>query len=128
MKSALRLVTLLVSAAIILVSGSGFAISKMLCIESGKVSYSVEKADDCCAGDDENSLKEKCCDYSSQSIKVDHFIKNDFSFQPAVIATIVPLIFNFFSDLPQSKFVFNKEAPPLLNGRDIRILISVFNI
>ena len=62
---------------LILLSGSGISLAKMVCLKSGYVSISLTTPDDCCGEEgcsDETVIDEKCCDISNVSIEVLQYV------------------------------------------------------
>jgi hypothetical protein len=130
MKRFFRLTILLTLTALVLFTGSGFTLSKMLCVGSGKVKYSLTEQDDCCKGEKETAtLESKCCDVSNQLIKIDSF-KLDKSFNLVSICLFPTKLFCSPEPLfvkSFTRFTFNDSSPPPF-GVKLLVLISSFLI
>lgn len=55
----------------ILLTGSGVSLAKMVCVKSGYTSITINVPDDCCNHEEQHApvtIEEKCCDISSMHI------------------------------------------------------------
>lgn len=124
-------------AVIVLISGTGFTVKKMVCLQSGKIKTAFYSLNDCCTGKkkeqkNEEQLNSNCCKYSSESFFLDHnatekaelFKKMDIG--DAVQLFITPYTFNAIArTVPVHSFA---DLPPPIPGRERLILISTFLI
>ncbi len=63
--------------AMILVTGSGVSLAKMVCAKSGYTSISINVPDDCCKHEHEHApvtIEEKCCDISNMKIDILQYV------------------------------------------------------
>ena len=106
---------------LILFTGSGLIVGKMVCLKSGYELISLEQAKDCC---DDNSNKSKidsrCCDISNFVFHPNIFISEN----KLSIKTITPIHFDFFSNFFQDPISYwetiNNKTPlpdPLSSSR-----------
>jgi hypothetical protein len=77
MKSLFRSTISIVLGVMILLTGSGVSLAKMVCIKSGYMTISVSQPDDCCKHEHDHApvtLEEKCCDVSSMHVAALQFL------------------------------------------------------
>lgn len=121
-------------ALVFLFASFGFTIGKMVCGMSGKTSYSLGLMTDCCKktnNANKTVLKTKCCHIVNTSISV-----KDYSPSKTVSFNQVDFVFSFIfpiknyslSSISAPNLFAISDIPPPLSGKQIRTLISVFNI
>jgi hypothetical protein len=118
-------------ALLMLVMSIGITAHKMVCLVSGAVTLSFIESDDCCATESKtaNAVEAKCCDYSTDYFKLDiqtiissFNVKFDFADYYFTLPVFV------FTEVATAQLVEVAHAPPLISGKDILILVSVFRI
>lgn len=120
---------------LILVTGSGVSLAKMVCLKSGYTQFSLNEPDDCCPHADEVpaiSFEEKCCDISSMNVDVLHYLVSATqSIEKSVAVFDVPtgIVFDFVSlqHVNTSQFC-DLADPPELSTPPIRIFAKSFLI
>lgn len=63
----------------ILVTGSGVSLAKMVCLKSGYTQITLNEPDDCCQHEHNYApvtIEEKCCDISSLSIELYQYLNS----------------------------------------------------
>ncbi len=121
---------------LILLSGSGITLAKMVCLKSGSVSISFAAPEDCCGEedcDDQAVIEERCCDISNVSIAVLEYVgASTQSFEKSNIwfnaPIILPLLDCARSDKNAMHTIFLKNQPPKLFSPPIRIFTKTFLI
>lgn len=106
---------------IILFSGSGLIVGKMVCLKSGYELISLEQAKECCDDDsNETRIDDRCCDISNFVFHPNIFISEN----KLSIKTITPIHFDFFSNFFQDQISFGESIKnktllpdPLLSSR-----------
>lgn len=125
MKIFFKAFTVAILSLITLVSGSGFALGKMICLESGHTVVAFHAVEDCC-GDEEQTgyaFESKCCDITNISFEGKTFTgsyQHEIS-QLIAYPALLPVYFDlcFVSDLtaPSSFLRISDEistsSPPL---------------
>lgn len=130
-------------AAVVLLSGTGFTVKKMICLSSGAVEVGLYSLDGCCAAEEqaEDDCTEQaaaeisdpgCCEFSSKSF----FLAQDIVLKQNSVESI-----DFIALEPQSLYNFRlpvaavktevlsyADLPPPLAGRDLLHFISVLTI
>ena len=118
-------------AVLMLVMSIGITAHKMVCLVSGAVTLSFTESDDCCAKESKaaNAVQAKCCDYSSDYFKLDiQTIVSNFNVKFDFADYYFVLPFYVFTEVAQAQPSEAAHAPPLISGKDILILVSVFRI
>ncbi|GAB4137307.1 MAG: hypothetical protein Fur0041_12050 [Bacteroidia bacterium] len=108
MKLFFKAFTVAILSVITLISGSGFALGKMICLESGHTVVAFHAVEDCC-GDEEQTgyaFESKCCDITNISFEGKTFTgsyQHEIS-QLIAFPAIVPFCFHLsdVSDLTDS--------------------------
>lgn len=140
MKNFLRSAFSILMAMIVLVTGTGFTIKKMVCLSTGQTEVSIYSfSGECCEAEEiyaeescceesctaeENTMQlgSKCCDYSSQIF----YLAQDVVLKQASVEKTVydivkyapagsPYIYSF---APRSSYPLFTDPPPPLSGRD----------
>jgi hypothetical protein len=118
-------------ALLMLVMSIGITAHKMVCLVSGAVTLSFIESDDCCATESKaaNAVEAKCCDYSTDYFKLDiQTIVSNFNFKFDFAVDYFTLPVFVFTEVATVQLVEAAHAPPLLSGKDILLLVSVFRI
>lgn len=118
-------------ALLIVIVSIGITAHKMVCLGSGAVSVSFFKTQDCCTAESKNSdsVSGKCCDFSTSYFKLDfRTLVSNLQFKVDVLANAVALSVFIFNETDSTQLVEANHSPPLISGKDIRILFSVFRI
>lgn len=115
-----------------LLSSFRITVNKMQCLGSGKISYSLSEAEDCCPADEKQgtSIDIDCCEFSKITFQtsISELLKHDFSkkisfpckaFFSVVLAKLPTVLI--------SSADFTDTSPPL-SGVHILSLISIFRI
>ncbi len=79
----------------ILVTGSGVSLAKMVCLKSGYIQFSLSEPDDCCPPHEEQTsdviIDEKCCDISSMNIDIlDYLVSATQNIEKSVVIFNIP--------------------------------------
>jgi hypothetical protein len=122
--------------AMILVTGSGVSLAKMVCVKSGYTSITINVPDDCCKHEHPHApvtLEEKCCDISGMHVDIlQYVVSATQNIQKSFVAIEVP---SLSSDLDyaqsdniasHSSSVFRDQ--PKSSFPPIRILTRTFLI
>lgn len=134
MNKLVRISTSLLLSVLILVSGSGLIIGKMVCLKSGYVQISANEAKDCC--DDEEIATEftdQCCAITNLTFHQQQFVGQD---QLLIKATdvssliVLPEFLTFATaNFDFSQHSFSSSNPPdLLSGAAALPLLCVFRV
>ncbi|MCG3166043.1 MAG: hypothetical protein POELPBGB_01819 [Bacteroidia bacterium] len=118
-------------ALLMLVMSIGITAHKMVCLVSGAVTLSFIESEDCCAKESKaaNAVQAKCCDYSSDYFKLDiQTIVSNFNIKFDFVDYFFTLPVFVFTEVAQAQPSEAAHAPPLISGKDILILVSVFRI
>ncbi len=120
--------------AIILVTGSGVSLAKMVCAKSGSTSITLNVPDDCCTHEHEHApvtIEEKCCDISNMHLDIMQYIVSATqNIQKSVVSVDVPAItfsFDSYSEIV-SAVVREHCDTELKDSPPIRILTGTFII
>ncbi len=118
---------------VLLLSGLGFTINKMVCLKSGKTKISLTHVKSCCGkkGSEQSTIKSNCCDLTNTS-----FDLRDFNSSQKVN---VPFADNFVfttwqNDLVPKTNIYKTsnliaaDLPPPLHGRQLLCFISTLII
>jgi hypothetical protein len=125
----------IIIAVMILFSGAGISLAKMVCLKSGYTEITLNTPDDCCAHEHEHApvtIEEKCCDISNINVDLEQFITSGFNhiikadyWMP--VASMLNFDFGTFSKV--SLYNFNlADAASESSGPLVRILIQSFLI
>src|SRR4051812_7948527 len=121
MNKFVRISTSLLLSLIILLSGSGLIIGKMVCLKSGHVLISANEAKDCCKDEKgKTEFNDQCCDISNFSFQHQQFIgQNQLVVKASNLSSVVLLpgfltssIAGFYSD---SQHYFPSSPPELIS-------------
>ncbi|CAN5316304.1 hypothetical protein BH09BAC5_BH09BAC5_11160 [soil metagenome] len=134
MNKLVRISTSLLLSLLILVSGSGLIIGKMVCLKSGMVIISANEAKDCCEKEDgKSAIKDNCCAINNITFQQQHFVGQNqlvvnssaFSIPVSVPEYISPILQNnYFS----SHLLFTSDPPELISGSSALPLLCVFRV
>lgn len=118
---------------VLLLSGLGFTINKMVCLKSGKTKISFTHVTDCCnkKQSSQSRIKSNCCDLKNTTFDLD-----DFSSSKNVNT---PIADNFVLAIWQNNIVATtpckntsvlsyNDLPPPLYGRQLLAIISILTI
>ncbi len=119
----------------ILFSGAGISLAKMVCLKSGYTEITLNTPDECCEHEHEHApvtIEEKCCDISNINVDLEQFIASTSS-QIVKADYWLPvasmLNFDFITFSKVSLFNFNDaDAVPESSGPPVRVLIQSFLI
>lgn len=103
----------------------------MVCLVSGVVTFSFFQNDECCGNEDASAkaVKTTCCDYSTDYFKMDiQTLVTAFDFRFDLAADLFTIPDFFFPEIISAQHFEYAHAPPLISGKDILILVSVFRI
>ncbi len=117
---------------VILVATLQLSVTKMTCLMSGKIVYSLEKMDDCAPVKKGCTVEERCCDFHIITFDY-HTISILSSFDFEIIKTVVTWIYiaPIVLDEPviQTSFhYFHNLPPPLLSGLQLLKFIQVYRL
>lgn len=120
-------------AVLMLIMSIGITAHKMVCLVSGAVTFSLIENEDCCATEtaNTNTVKTQCCDYSTDYFKLDiQTLVSNFNFKFDLVAAPIAIgaCSYLFSEISATPFIAASHSPPLITGKEIRILYSVFRI
>lgn len=118
-------------ALLMLVMSIGITAHKMVCLASGAVTLSFIESEDCCATESKshNTVASKCCDYSTDYFKLDiQTIVSNFNVKFDFADYYFTLPVFIFTEVATVQLAEVAHAPPLISGKDILILGSVFRI
>lgn len=134
MNKFIRISTSLLLSILILVSGSGLVIGKMVCLKSGYMQIAANEVKDCC--DDEKITPEfadQCCAISNVAFQQQNFIsQNQLLIKAADASSLVvlPEFLTFIAvDFEFSQHYFSPSDPPdRLSGSEALPLLGVFRV
>lgn len=105
MNKVVHICTSILLSTLILFTGSGLIVGKMVCLKSGYELISLEQAKDCCDDDSNKSkIDSRCCDISNFVFHPNIFISEN----KLSIKTITPIHFDFFSNFFKIQFPIGK--------------------
>lgn len=108
-----------------LLGSAGISLHKMACLDSGKVSFSLEK-DLCCAGDkipsDHPVYEAVCCAFDQVEFAVSHFDLKKTEVQIADFPLPVRTIHLPAFALQQQEQIYENLIPPLENAERLPLL------
>lgn len=118
---------------VILTATLQVSVTKMTCLMSGKIAYSLEKAEDCAPIKKGNNVGRKCCDFHKvtlnyQTISTIDSYHIDYTKLIANCIFIVPRILEQVKVNPSLNFFHNLPPPKLLGGIDLLKVIQVFRL
>lgn len=118
---------------VILTATLQVSVTKMTCLMSGKIAYSIEKAEDCAPIKKGNNVGRKCCDFHKvtlnyQTISTIDSFHLDVSKHFLNCIFITPTILEQIKVNPILSFFHNLPPPKLLGGIDLLKLIQVFRL
>lgn len=118
-------------ALLMIVMSIGITAHKMVCLVSGAVKISFFQSTDCCEKESKeaDTVQTQCCDYSTDYFKLDiQTIVSNFNFKIDFVADYFTLPVFVFTEVAIAQIIEVPHAPPLISGKDILILVSVFRI
>jgi hypothetical protein len=84
---------------LILVTGSGLSLAKMVCVKSGYTQITLSEPDDCCKHEHEHwpvTLEEKCCDISSMDVAMlQYLVSSTQNIQKHIVIEVPTQLFCF---------------------------------
>lgn len=121
---------------IILVTGSGVSLAKMVCVKSGYTSITINVPDDCCQHEHEHApvtIEEKCCDISSMHVDIlQYVVSATQNIQKSFVSIEVPSTLSDFgyaqSDNAVAADFRNFSSPPESSYPPVRIFTKSFLI
>ena len=134
MNKIVRISTSLLLSLLILVSGSGLIIGKMVCLKSGYVQISANEAKDCCTDEElQTQFNDQCCAISNFSFQQQQFVGQDQLLlkSPGNFSLIaLPEFLSFQTSsfhFPSQHHCFS-NPPELLSGSSALPLLCVFRV
>jgi hypothetical protein len=131
LRAILKHITSFLLIAIVLVSSLQLSVTKMTCLMTGKVLFSVEDLEDCNPSKKDGSITTKCCDF--HKITFDNNINSfssitDFSFiNLDLIAVQIPPLIELIK-FNEASISFFHNLPPPLSGIALLKTIQVFRL
>lgn len=131
MKQVVNKIFSLLLVVIVLSATMQFSITKMTCLMTGKIVFSISDIEDCKPVKKGCNVDDVCCDF--HKITFNHSIE---SFSSTFISYISPILF-VTSSFREPKIVecfqcqidvFNNLPPPLLSGIELLKAIQVFRL
>lgn len=121
---------------LILITGSGISLAKMVCLKSGYTEISFATPDDCCKHEHEHSpvtIEEKCCDISNVSFDILHYIASASQhIEKSVVWTVThaTLSYTDYSRIyyRSAENYQNYLYPPDLSSPPLRVFTKTFLI
>jgi len=120
----------------ILVTGSGVSLAKMVCVKSGYTSISLNTPDDCCKHEHEQApvtIEEKCCDISSMHVDILQYVVSatqniEKSFVSIEVPSVLSALCTAWSDNKLSADIRRCSLPVESSYPPVRILTKSFLI
>jgi hypothetical protein len=131
MKLIFKHITSYLMIAVVLVATLQLSVTKMTCLMTGKIVYSIEDIDDCKPVKEGCNVDDVCCDF--HKITFNHNIQTvstatNFSFLNLDIVTIeIPQLLTFIK-FKESPLNFFHNLPPPLSGIALLKTIQVFRL
>jgi len=127
MKRILEIVSVFFIALSLTVGAAGISLHKMSCLESGKVSVSIEKLI-CCPDDflpvTETTLSATCCEFDQSDFKIHTFESKLRVFQWVAPLVAAPVLTTLPLSISERQFNFLFEVPPLPPAERLALLCS----
>ncbi|MDQ3110059.1 MAG: hypothetical protein M3R17_09205 [Bacteroidota bacterium] len=134
MNKAVRISTSLLLSLLLLVSGSGLIIGKMVCLKSGYTQITTNEAKDCCLHEEgKASFEDQCCAVNNISFQQQHFVSQN---QQVIKSFAAPAFISFPAFLAftpadlhlNSQKFFIADPPDLVSGSPALPLLCVFRV
>lgn len=125
---------ILLLAATLLLTGSGFVLGKMICLKSGNVLLQFNGvSDNCCLPNqsDEAEISEKCCLTTNYTVATDNYVGiPHFELKPLPAITLHTNSFSNYitTTIVQGVNTFSDFHPPCKTGRSLRQFHQSFQI
>ena len=116
---------------LILTASVNVSITKMTCLLSGKVKYSLEKMESCMPTEGCESIQEKCCDFDKVTLDYNYntLIKiTSFDALSFFVVFTKNLTTDFIKIISSDLVNFYSNSSPPLGGYDLLKLIQVFRL
>ncbi len=120
---------------LILITGSGISLAKMVCLKSGYTSITLTTPDDCCGESEhpeDSVIEEKCCDISNVNVDVLHYlVASTQTLEKSIGWFVLPsrLVADFGSFEQLITTTFRRNIfPPTIFAPPMRILTKTFLI
>lgn len=116
---------------LILTASVNVSITKMTCLLSGKVKYSLEKMEDCAPVKGNNTISKKCCDFDKVTLDYNYntLIKiTSFDALSFFVVFTKNLTTDFIKIISSDLVNFYSNSSPPLGGYDLLKLIQVFRL
>ena len=116
---------------LILIASINVSITKMTCLLSGKVKYSLEKMENCMPTEGCESIQEKCCDFNKITLDYDYnsiINVSSFDLSSFVFVVFKAVITEVELFNPLSLVCFYTNSSPPLGGYDLLKFIQVFRL
>jgi hypothetical protein len=136
MKLRFKVIVSVFLSVLILITGSGVSLAKMVCLKSGYTQITLNTPDECCKHEHEHApvtIEEKCCDISNVNVDILHYIVSASQhIGKSVVWTFSPETLSFadFSRLYNAtrenyrSYIF----PPELSSPPLRVFTKTFLI
>lgn len=130
----LKSVVSILLGALILVTGSGVTLAKMVCLKSGHTEITLNIPDDCCKHEHAHApvtIEEKCCDITNMNVDIlQYVVSATQNIQKSFVAIEIPAAtFNYDSYSEIVTVVFREHAETEnLTFPPIRVLHRTFLI
>lgn len=121
---------------LILITGSGISLAKMVCLKSGYTEITLNTPDECCKHEHEHApvtIEEKCCDISNVNVDILHYIVSASQhIEKSVVWTFSQETLSF----PDFSRIYNASSenhrnylfPPELSSPPLRVFTKTFLI
>ncbi|MGE0562478.1 MAG: hypothetical protein AB7O47_11710 [Flavobacteriales bacterium] len=131
MLKVLKYITAYFLVLLILIASVNISVTKMTCLLSGKVKYSLEKIEDCSSAKGENTISNKCCDFDKITLDYDYdTLVKVTSFESlsflAIFTKTISIGFGRII-LPNLIDFYSNSSPPI-GGYDLLKRIQVFRL
>lgn len=116
---------------LMLVASVNVSVTKMTCLLSGKVKYSLEKMEDCAPVKGNNTISKKCCDFDKITLDYDYdTVVKVTSFDALTFLVVfTKVLVTEFDGVSSSNLVnFYSNSSPPLGGYSLLKLIQVFRL
>lgn len=116
---------------LMLVASVNVSVTKMTCLLSGKVKYSLEKMEDCAPVKGNNTISKKCCDFDKITLDYDYeTVVKVTSFDTLTFLVVfTKVLVTEFDGVSSSNLVnFYSNSSPPLGGYSLLKLIQVFRL
>jgi len=119
---------------LILVTGSGISLAKMVCLKSGYTQITLNTPDECCKHEHEHApvtIESKCCDITSMNVDILHYLVSSSQHLEKSMVWIEITLFQFSSlkiETPIASTDHQYQYPPELSSPDFFVLTKTFLI